>query len=77
MAPGVKDQNYNVSMSSPEELHYGFVMDSVKSLERISETYEFGPLLYYPDPMIKPFPENYGVRNYVKDAMLTIEVSSL
>ena len=60
----------------PIELHYGFIMDDVKSVQSLtSKPYDrFPKFLMYPDPFYLNFSEPGGVKYYKSD-YLTINVS--
>jgi hypothetical protein len=56
-------------------VHYGFNLDGVTTYRNLSANPQFGPLLYYPDPIIEnlPVPANGG-KKYSKDDPLVIKV---
>ncbi|KAL3853671.1 hypothetical protein ACJMK2_017194 [Sinanodonta woodiana] len=65
----------NITQTSPKEVHYGFSLDGVIKYRNISHDPLFGPLLYYPDPVVDlfPSPSGKGMKKYQKDGPLVIK----
>ncbi|XP_014769592.1 plexin-A1 isoform X1 [Octopus bimaculoides] len=62
-----------VSLTSPKEVQYGFIMDGVVQLKNLSDNPEFRPLLYFPDPVAEPFTGERSTKKYMKGDKLVIE----
>ncbi|GAB1598516.1 plexin-A4-like isoform X1 [Argonauta hians] len=62
-----------VSITSPKEVQYGFIMDGVVQLKNLSDSPEFRPLLYFPDPVTERFNGEKNTKKYMKGDKLVIE----
>ena len=47
-----------VTMENPKQLPYGFLMDGVTSLLNLTDRGDLDPIIYYPDPLLTPLPED-------------------
>ncbi|KAK3610517.1 hypothetical protein CHS0354_008946 [Potamilus streckersoni] len=73
--PPLDTMGENITQTSPKEVHYGFNLDGVSKYRNISHDPLFGPLLYYPDPVLDlfPSPSGKGMKKYQKDSQLVIK----
>ncbi|XP_043223857.1 plexin-A2-like isoform X2 [Amphibalanus amphitrite] len=60
----------------PENLHYGFIMDDVRSVRNLSAASGVRRFQLYPDPVYSPFEDEDGVKYYKSD-YLTINGRNL
>lgn len=63
----------NISTTNPLEAKYGFVLGDVPGLHNLSSQPGFQPLLYYPDPEVKPFEEEENIRPFQSNEKLKIQ----
>ena len=75
--PSVDFGDEPISVTSPKEVHYGFLMDGVSQLKNLSANPQFRPLLYFPNPVVRPFSEEKNTKKYKKGDMLVIEVRKI
>lgn len=73
IVPAVDFGDEPISVTSPKEVQYGFIMDGVSQLKNLSDSPQFRPLLYFPDPIVRPFSEEKNTKKYVKGDRLVIE----
>ena len=65
--------NDNITVTSPKEVQYGFYLDGVRKFLNISEA--FGPILYYPDPVIEELPpKGDNAKKYKNGEILILKV---
>ena len=70
--------NDNITVTSPKEVQYGFYLDGVMKFHNISESPDFGPILYYPDPVIEQLPpKGDNAKKYKNGDVLVIKVSKV
>lgn len=72
--PSLRTTNENITDTNPKEVHFGFNLDGVTTWQNISRDATFGPILYYPDPIIDPFGGMENTKKYEKDDVLVIQV---
>ncbi|XP_037086635.1 plexin-A4-like [Pollicipes pollicipes] len=66
----------DIASTQPESLHYGFIMDEVRSVRNISSRSGFGSFQLFPDPVYTPFDDEDGIKYYKSD-YLTINGRNL
>nr|XP_022299547.1 plexin-A2-like isoform X3 [Crassostrea virginica] len=64
----------SISPDQPRLVHYGLILNNVRTWRNVSETPSFSPLLYYPNPRLEKFPEPVS---YVQGRPLVIKGSSI
>lgn len=71
--PSLLEHNLNATNPLPEQVAYGFIMDGVSVLRNISQQAQFGPMFFYPDPIVEIFTEEDPVAKFEENRMLRIE----
>lgn len=73
-SPSVVTAGVQIPPEEPLQLEYGFLMDSVPSVQNLSRLPGFTPFLLYPDPVYEKFDEEV---KYYKSDYLTINGNNL